>query len=95
MQLCFYNGLYSTLITLIYIAVYTMPRLDQLIHIDPLVSERSVWGMYLFVTIVGATHSWNYYQLLESTGSVSWGGGMTVEWHKDKEDEMYKLTYIT
>ncbi|KAI8149793.1 hypothetical protein BJV82DRAFT_584654 [Fennellomyces sp. T-0311] len=73
LRLCFYNGLYTTLITLIYIALYTMPRLDQLIHIDPLVPGRTILGMYLLVTVINATHSWNYYQLLESTGSVATG----------------------
>ncbi|KAI9494714.1 hypothetical protein BDB00DRAFT_761466 [Zychaea mexicana] len=70
-RLCFYNGLYTSLITLIYIALYTMPRLDQLIHMDPIVSYQNVGAMYAFVTIVNATHAWNYYTLLESTGSVS------------------------
>ena len=48
-----------------------MPRLDQLIHLDPIVPHQKVGAMYAFVTFVNAAHSWNYYTLLESTGSVS------------------------
>ncbi|KAI9246513.1 hypothetical protein BDA99DRAFT_527114 [Phascolomyces articulosus] len=72
-RLCFYNGLYSTLITLIYIILYTMPHLDQLIHLDPVVPHRQIGAMYAFVTLMNACHSWNYYTLLESTGSVATG----------------------
>ncbi|KAI7858791.1 hypothetical protein BDC45DRAFT_497651 [Circinella umbellata] len=72
-RLCFYNGIYTTLITLIYISLYTMPRLNQIIHLDPAVSHQKIGVMYAFVTFVNAIHAWNYFALLESTGSVATG----------------------
>ncbi|KAG2216149.1 hypothetical protein INT45_003775 [Circinella minor] len=72
-RLCFYNGIYTTLITLIYISLYTMPHLNQIIHLDPVVSHQKIGAMYVFVTFVNAIHAWNYFTLLESTGSVATG----------------------
>lgn len=30
----------------------------------------SVWLMYLLVVVANASHSWNYYELIDRTGSV-------------------------
>lgn len=69
-RICCYIGLYSTVISLVWISVYTIPRYDQLIQIGS-TSRQAVWGMYLLVTLANGTHSWNYYELIDRTGSVS------------------------
>ncbi|KAI8083075.1 uncharacterized protein BX664DRAFT_339766 [Halteromyces radiatus] len=72
-RICCYIGMYSTVISLIWISIYTLPRYDQLIHIDDNTSNQVVWGMYLLVTVANGTHSWNYYELIDRTGSVATG----------------------
>ncbi|KAI8137569.1 hypothetical protein BJV82DRAFT_525041 [Fennellomyces sp. T-0311] len=69
-RVCFTSGLYCTALSLIWISIYTLPRFDSLIHIDPNVTTASVWGVYTIVTIANATHSWNYYELIDRTGNV-------------------------
>ncbi|ORZ11827.1 hypothetical protein BCR42DRAFT_96583 [Absidia repens] len=64
--------MYSTVISLIWISVYTLPRYDQLLHIKN-ASKETVWAMYLMITIANGTHSWNYYELIDRTGSVATG----------------------
>lgn len=59
--------------SLLWIMVYTMPRLDNMIHISPSVTMASVWTMYAVVTVSNAMHSWNYYELIERTGNVRYG----------------------
>ncbi|CAO3591523.1 unnamed protein product [Absidia cylindrospora] len=71
-RICCYIGMYSTVISLIWISVYTLPRYDQLLHINN-ASKEMVWAMYLMVTIANGTHSWNYYELIDRTGSVATG----------------------
>lgn len=72
-RVCFMSGLYSTALSLIWVAVYTLPRFDQLIHVHDEVSNAEVLSMYAFVTVSNALHSWNYYELIERTGNVSKG----------------------
>ncbi|SAL99950.1 hypothetical protein [Absidia glauca] len=71
-RICCYIGMYSTVISLVWISVYTLPRYDQLIQIGS-TSKQAVWGMYLLVTLANGTHSWNYYELIDRTGSVATG----------------------
>lgn len=70
-RLCFYKGLYTTSLTLIWITFYTIPRIDKLIHIDSHVSLQTVLTRYALITASNATHAWNYYELLDNTGNVS------------------------
>ncbi|KAL1934650.1 hypothetical protein VTP01DRAFT_6832 [Rhizomucor pusillus] len=72
-RVCFMSGLYSTALSLIWVAVYTLPRFDQLIHVHDEVSNAEVLSMYAFVTVSNALHSWNYYELIERTGNVATG----------------------
>lgn len=69
-RLCFYNGLYTTMFALVYIGLYTVPHLDDMIHIQPDITRWQIFTMYSFITIINATHSWNYYELIDRTGSV-------------------------
>ncbi|KAL1931949.1 hypothetical protein VTP01DRAFT_9005 [Rhizomucor pusillus] len=72
-RLCFYKGLYTTSLTLIWITFYTIPRIDKLIHIDSHVSLQTVLTRYALITASNATHAWNYYELLDNTGNVATG----------------------
>jgi hypothetical protein len=69
-RICFYSGIYTSIISLVWIALYTLPRFDQLIHIKQGTSMTFVWLMYLLVIVANASHSWNYYELIDRTGSV-------------------------
>ncbi|KAI9306682.1 hypothetical protein BJ944DRAFT_159471 [Cunninghamella echinulata] len=69
-RICSYVGLYTSTISLLWIAIYTLPRLDQLIHIDDTPMEY-IWGMYILIVLANAGHSWNYYELIDRIGSVS------------------------
>lgn len=57
--------------SILWVGIYTLPQLDTLVNIDPDVSTLSVTAMYALVTIANATHSWNYYELVDRTGNVS------------------------
>ncbi|CAO3608749.1 unnamed protein product [Cunninghamella blakesleeana] len=71
-RICSYVGIYTSTISLIWIGIYTLPRIDQLIHIDD--TPRSyIWGMYILLMVSNAAHSWNYYELIDRTGSVATG----------------------
>lgn len=70
-RICFYSGCYTSVISLIWIAFYTLPRYDDLIHIKEGTSSEAVVGMYVLVIVANAMHSWNYYELIDRTGSVS------------------------
>ncbi|KAI8981714.1 hypothetical protein BDF20DRAFT_818337 [Mycotypha africana] len=70
-RICSYVGMYTSLLSLVWIGVYTMPQFDKLIHIKEGVSTVTVMYMYILVTISNACHSWNYYELIDRTGSVS------------------------
>ncbi|KAI8391807.1 uncharacterized protein BYT42DRAFT_490813 [Radiomyces spectabilis] len=70
-RVCFFTGVYTTIISLLWITFYTVPRFDQLIHVDQDVSLAQVCLTYAMVVVANATHSWNYYELIERTGSVS------------------------
>jgi hypothetical protein len=58
-------------LSIIWISVYTIPKFNELIHINPEVSMQSVYGMYVLLIIASATHAWNYYELIGLTGNVS------------------------
>ncbi|KAI7868254.1 hypothetical protein BDF14DRAFT_1794505 [Spinellus fusiger] len=70
---CCYTGMYATITSLVWISVYTLPRYDKLIHIDPTLPISYVWGMYALVMVANGTHAWNYYELIDKTGSVATG----------------------
>ncbi|KAI7901108.1 uncharacterized protein BX663DRAFT_112373 [Cokeromyces recurvatus] len=69
-RLCFYTGVYTSCISLVWISIYTLPRFNQLIHIKESTTIEHVCFMYILVIVANATHSWNYYELIERTGSV-------------------------
>lgn len=70
-RVCCYSGIYTSIISLVWIGLYTWPRLDDMIHIKEGTSLNTVYGMYLLVTVANAVHSWNYYELIDRTDSVS------------------------
>lgn len=70
-RVCYTTGLYATAMSILWVGIYTLPQLDSLVNIDPEVSTLSVSAMYALVTIANATHSWNYYELVDRTGNVS------------------------
>ncbi|CAO3702012.1 unnamed protein product [Rhizopus stolonifer] len=72
-RVCCYAGMYASLISLLWISVYTLPRYDQLIHIKPGTSHGQVVQVYLLVIASNSLHSWNYYELIDRTGSVATG----------------------
>ncbi|KAG0169539.1 hypothetical protein DFQ30_003525 [Apophysomyces sp. BC1015] len=57
----------------VWIFSYTLPRLDELINLSPNTNPQTVWAMYALVIIANAMHSWNYYELIDRTGSVATG----------------------
>ncbi|KAI9265791.1 hypothetical protein EDC94DRAFT_634208 [Helicostylum pulchrum] len=46
-RICFYSGCYTSVISLVWIAFYTLPRYDDLIHIKAGTSNEAVVGMWL------------------------------------------------
>lgn len=70
-RVCFYSGIYNVIISIVWIGVYTLPRWDSMVNILPETTFVSVTQMYLLVIISNALHAWNYYELIERTGSVS------------------------
>ncbi|KAG2222026.1 hypothetical protein INT45_003671 [Circinella minor] len=72
-RVCMTTGCYATVLSLIWIIIYTLPRFETMIHIQPNITLSSVWGMYFMVMIGNATHSWNYYELIDRTGNVATG----------------------
>ncbi|KAK4509276.1 uncharacterized protein ATC70_007626 [Mucor velutinosus] len=72
-RICFYSGIYTSIISLVWISLYTLPRFDQLIHLKEGTTMDSVWFIYLLVVVANASHSWNYYELIDRTGSVATG----------------------
>ncbi|KAI7876216.1 hypothetical protein K492DRAFT_220198 [Lichtheimia hyalospora FSU 10163] len=46
-RLCFYNGLYTTMFALVYIGLYTVPHLDDMIHIQPDITRWQVFTMVI------------------------------------------------
>lgn len=77
-RVCFYSGCYTTVISLVWIGFYTLPRYDDLIHIKPGTSNQAVISMYILVSVSNALHSWNYYELIDRTGSVSFHMKMII-----------------
>lgn len=69
-RVCFWIGVYTSIFTWLWIAIYTLPQLNDIIHVDENTSTLSVILMYLIVTIANALHSWSYYELIERTGNV-------------------------
>ncbi|RCI04878.1 hypothetical protein CU098_013151 [Rhizopus stolonifer] len=72
-RVCFYSGIYNVIISIVWIGVYTLPRWDSMVNILPETTFVSVTQMYLLVIISNALHAWNYYELIERTGSVATG----------------------
>ncbi|KAG2176518.1 hypothetical protein INT44_007181 [Umbelopsis vinacea] len=72
-RVCSYVGAYCTVLSVIWISVYTIPRFDELIHVSPDVSMQSIAGMYGLLILASATHAWNYYELIGRTGNVATG----------------------
>ncbi|KAL4211915.1 hypothetical protein AB4K20DRAFT_1889516 [Rhizopus microsporus] len=71
-RVCFYSGIYTSLLSLGWIGIYTLPRFDKLIHIQG-TNTFTVLLMYIIVSVSNAVHSWNYYELIDRTGSVATG----------------------
>ncbi|KAI8366640.1 uncharacterized protein BYT42DRAFT_587323 [Radiomyces spectabilis] len=71
-RVCFFTGLYTTSFTVLYILLYTWPRIDQMIKIDSSTDLRTVVAVYGLLTLANATHAWNYYELIDSTGNASY-----------------------
>lgn len=72
-RVCCWMGVYTSLFTWLWISVYTLPQLNDIIHIDVDTSTTKVFFMYFIVTIANALHSWSYYELIEQTGNVATG----------------------
>ncbi|KAI8364003.1 hypothetical protein EDC96DRAFT_511492 [Choanephora cucurbitarum] len=70
-RVCFTTGIYTSCISCVWIGIYTLPRFSQLIQ--PTAPLETVIGMYLMVSLSNACHSWNYYELIDRTGSVATG----------------------
>jgi hypothetical protein len=70
-RVCSYVGAYCSVLSILWILGYTLPRFDELIHVNPEVSMQSVFGMYGLLILASATHAWNYYELISRTGNVS------------------------
>lgn len=70
-RICYYSGIYTSIISLVWIGFYTLPRFDDMIQIKEGTSTQSIVGIYLLVVVANASHSWNYYELIDRTGSVS------------------------
>ncbi|KAI8066273.1 uncharacterized protein B0P05DRAFT_475801 [Gilbertella persicaria] len=70
-RVCYWIGVYTSLFSWVWIMAYTLPRIDTVIHVDEHASTTHIVLMYLVVTMASALHSWNYYELIESTGNVS------------------------
>ncbi|ORX46742.1 hypothetical protein DM01DRAFT_1310818 [Hesseltinella vesiculosa] len=71
-RVCAYVGMYTTSISILWISVYTLPRVDQMIQIHD-TNSSTVWMMYALVALGSGTHAWNYYELIDRTGSVATG----------------------
>ncbi|KAG2196602.1 hypothetical protein INT46_008348 [Mucor plumbeus] len=72
-RVCCWMGVYTSLFTWLWISLYTLPQLNDIIHIDVDTSTTKVLFMYFIVTIANALHSWSYYELIEQTGNVATG----------------------
>ncbi|CAO3687998.1 unnamed protein product [Umbelopsis vinacea] len=72
-RVCSYVGAYCSVLSILWILGYTLPRFDELIHVNPEVSMQSVFGMYGLLILASATHAWNYYELISRTGNVATG----------------------
>ncbi|KAI7890859.1 uncharacterized protein EV154DRAFT_243795 [Mucor mucedo] len=70
-RVCCWMGVYTSLFTLIWISVYTLPQFNTIIQIDKQVSTTQVLIVYFVVTVANALHSWSYYELIELTGNVN------------------------
>ena len=71
--LCLYTGLYSTILTLLYMLFYTAPRWDELIVSQVILSEGhylSITMVFLFLCGVNAVHNAAYFHIVEEVGSV-------------------------
>lgn len=64
-------GVYTSIFTWIWLAVYTLPQFHEIIHVDKNVSTAQVLFVYFVVTVANALHSWSYYELIERTGNVT------------------------
>ncbi|GAA5803465.1 hypothetical protein HPULCUR_008947 [Helicostylum pulchrum] len=72
-RVCCWMGVYTSIFTWIWIAVYTLPQFNDIIRVDKDVSTFQVIIAYVIVTIANALHSWSYYELIERTGNVATG----------------------
>ncbi|GAB5590566.1 hypothetical protein Unana1_05466 [Umbelopsis nana] len=70
-RVCSYVGAYCSVLSILWILGYTLPRFHELIQVNPEVTMQSVAGMYALLVIASATHAWNYYELIGRTGNVA------------------------
>ncbi|KAI8064201.1 hypothetical protein BC940DRAFT_306406 [Gongronella butleri] len=71
-RVCSYVGMYTTAISLFWIAFYTMPRFDMLIRVHD-TTPNEVAFMYLLLVVASGLHAWNYYELIDRSGNVATG----------------------
>ncbi|KAI9341287.1 hypothetical protein BD770DRAFT_330196 [Pilaira anomala] len=70
-RVCYWMGVYTSIFTWIWLAVYTLPQFHEIIQVDKNVSTAQVLFIYFVVTVANALHSWSYYELIERTGNVT------------------------
>jgi hypothetical protein len=63
-------GIYTSIFTWIWIAVYTIPQFGDLIHVKEGTTTSSIVFTYLIITAANSLHSWNYYELIDRIGNV-------------------------
>lgn len=75
-DLCYYTGCYSTILTLIYITVYTIPRFKDLIYLE-VQSVDGDWiviaATFIFLCLNNVVHNDSYFFIIDEIGSVTAG----------------------
>lgn len=69
-RVCCWMGFYTSCFTWIWIVFYTLPHINEIIHLDQSTSTAEVIAFYAVITLANALHSFNYYELIERTGNV-------------------------
>ncbi|KAI9281492.1 hypothetical protein BY458DRAFT_498768 [Sporodiniella umbellata] len=72
-RVCAYTGMYASMMSSLWIGIYTLPKFNQLIHIKPGTTQLQIAQMYGLLIGSNFLHAWNHYELIENTGSVATG----------------------
>ena len=75
-HLCYYTGLYSSILVLVYILTYTVPRFEDLILSQVALAEgnmRQIVWVFLALCGVNVAHNSAYFVIVEEEGSVTTG----------------------